>query len=504
MKLSAGRTLIALLLAACGAALAFAVEDAPPKDPLPSVVEPKLETDPPGPTLELPPSDKPPKLEPAEEGPKAKSAREYFELSGINESFLRFLTDGEKFGAGERETLYKLLESMPELTPFAFHVWRKDVSWEQLVEKPADYRLEAIRVPLRVKQVDILPLPRELAMKLEFKSYYQVQGEIADRPGEQVVVFTRRIPKAWEAKLGQPLDELADAEAVFLKLGEKGKDLPTFYFVADRIGWKPDRPNKELGVPATWVELAKRGLDVSRFDDIHDRGRISVYEKEAFYEMLTAIGKIPPDEIVKAAPAHSELGPLVNKPAELRGSLATVEGVCRKATKVMVTEEDIRARFGITHYYELIIFLNERVKFQQPDAPDKSVEFNSYPVFCCVLELPPGIPANADINEQVRVSGYYFKLYAYSSQKMEQEQKRLGLPTDMQLSPLLMSVRATWIEPKKAETNPYVAGGIALAALVLIVAGAASAWNYHSPAAELAKQAVGPIGLPGTKAGSPE
>jgi hypothetical protein len=56
--------------------------------------------------------------------------------------------------------------------------------------------------------------------------------------------------------------------------------------------------------------------------------------------------------------------------------------------------------------------------------------------------------------------------------------------------------RATWIPPEKIETNPWIAASISAAVVLLVAVGAIGAWQYHSPAVEKAKEAVGPIGPP--------
>ena len=56
---------------------------------------------------------------------------------------------------------------------------------------------------------------------------------IADSP-YQAIVCTRRIPAAW--KVGEPLDEPAAADGLFLKLGDETAEQPQLYFAAGRVG----------------------------------------------------------------------------------------------------------------------------------------------------------------------------------------------------------------------------------------------------------------------------
>ena len=43
---------------------------------------------------------------------------------------------------------------------------------------------------------------------------------------------------------------------------------------------------------------------------------------------------------------------------------------------------------------------------------------DTYPIVCCVRDLPAGMPTGQQINEQVRVSGFAMKRYAYPLPKM--------------------------------------------------------------------------------------
>src|SRR5438552_14699854 len=88
----------------------------------------------------------------------------------------------------------------------------------------------------RVERHDLLPEQAEL---FEFRHYYHVELGLADSP-YVALVCARQVPAAWQ--LDVPLDERAEADGLFLKVGDAAADPPQLIFAASRVAWLPDRP----------------------------------------------------------------------------------------------------------------------------------------------------------------------------------------------------------------------------------------------------------------------
>jgi hypothetical protein len=341
------------------------------------------------------------------------------ELFSIDASQIRQLVDGRPLVIDEDETLFKILYRMPQFGLDKIEAWaRTDVAWPELAERPADHRLEVFSLQGRVTQVQSVELPPEMAARLEYSRYYRVRLRVADSPCS-VLICSRAVPRAWEQ--ADALDERGRCQGLFLKTGGQVGGAPELVFAAERVAWLPEQPNPGLGVTPDSVYLAGLGLDVGLLDSVRNSNRkpITADDREGFYQLLATVGRASPAEVFGRAQSLPDLTPLLTEPEPQAGRLLSLLGTALRVQRIAVDDPDIRQRLGIDHYYQVDMFVslgNTEIRFEPKGGKEDSPVFrNSYPVTCCVLELPPGLPARDDIAVPVRFAGVYLKLWAYKS-----------------------------------------------------------------------------------------
>lgn len=178
--------------------------------------------------------------------------------------------------------------------------------------------------------------------------------------------------------------------------------------------------------------------------------------------------------------AHS-IFPLFNYPSEQRGRLVVLKGNVRRAVKILVgsaggnTNSDIVERYGIDHYYELEMFT--------PDSENN-------PLVLCVRELPEGFPTGEVINEGVQVAGFFFKSWAYYTQKGMVEGKDGELHRHQQLAPLLIGRGPLWIRAAEKSTTSFY-GVVAAGAFVLGLIGIwIGVWRFNRADEEFMRRTI--------------
>lgn len=306
--------------------------------------------------------------------------------------------------------------------------------------KPSDgWRGDFFALRGRVVSVEPVRATREQAERFDIPEYYRCRLMLAaDRPA---VVYAREVPHAWRP--GARPDQPGGALGVYLKTVPGDGPL----LVARRIAWYPDTP------------LGRLGMDAGLLDDVHDRRALGRGEQEAFYQMLAAVRRAPPGELMRLADAQlkaagqtsSSVVPLFNAPQTVRGQLVGLTGTARRAIKIFIDDPEIVARLGVGHYYEIGLFTG--------DSQDN-------PLVICAPELPPGMPPGEDFRylEEIRVAGFFLKVWAYRSARQEQ-----GKPV-AQLAPLVIAQTPVWLAPPPRERNRLtgaVSAGLAIGGLLL-------------------------------------
>ncbi len=389
--------------------------------------------------------------------PQAEMSRDGFEnlldLMEIGTRQLAKLSDGKTLGEAQREVVLRVLLRLHDLPLEDIRHWarpQKDVA--RIAAEPDSARGQFYRLGGRVTSVETIKLSPQDARRLMFKQYYRARM-VLDGDKRSATILTRTVPRAWLKPLKQKnLDAQATAAGLFLRLGKNDSGQSAPIFAARRIAWHPPGPLVDLG------------MDVGLLDELRDRKKIGGRERECFYQMLAAVGRAEPGELLRLAREELKqqgiksfsVVPLFNDPAKERGRLVVLSGTARRVVKVYVKDADIVRRFGIRYYYEIYLYT--------PDSQDNPLVF-------CVRYLPQGMPTGSDpqYSQQIRVAGFFLKTWGF---RPEQTDMPDGDPNTRQLAPLLIGREPLWVQSSKADgANPLigaVAGGLFVFVLLAI------------------------------------
>jgi len=344
-----------------------------------------------------------------------------------------------------------------------------------------------------------LPEPADAFVRLEGRAVFAAplalppeQAEIANRPAIDVVrvktaaglvdVIADAIPKAWPR--WRPLDEPVAVTGLAIATAPGPRPEPP---AGSSIAWPADPAGLLVAArrvawhPAT--PLGTLGMDYGLFDTVEDGKKLVAGDTDAFYALLAAAGRGTQAALEEAAGPPADAVALIDPArrwfATHRGDPVAFQGTARRATRIQVDEPRRRREIGGDHYWELFVFVptslikvNDRVQ-------------DTYPIVCCVRDLPEGMPTGQQINEQVRVSGFALKRYAYPLPKAQGADAG---DAARQETPLVIGKRALWVpEPSNAEATSLLGWTfLALAGLVGLVL-AFGAWRFNRDA-RLARQ----------------
>lgn len=285
---------------------------------------------------------------------------------------------------------------------------------------------------------------------------------IVDAAGTAVDVIVPHAPAGWAR--GRAIDE--SAAAFGLPLSIRSGPRPE--------GWPAAAPALLLAAPdVAWIPatpLGSLGMDYALFDTVVDGRRLEPGDTEAFFAMLAAVGRMPEAPAGKPTDIVSLIDPSQKWFAAHRGEEVVIAGDVRRATRIAIDEPFRREQAGTDHYWELYVFL---------PTPPLNVDGNlqdSFPVVCCVRELPAGMPTGDRISESVEVSGFALKRYAYPlADAVIGDAVRKG---ERRETPLVLGRRAVW-KPHPVTTGASDALFAVFASLAGLVA-AALAWGAWS------------------------
>jgi hypothetical protein len=401
--------------------------------------------------------------------------RELLRSHGVDDSCFESLADGQPLSDPESETLLKVMFWM--LRDFRrqdVEQWaRRELDLDRLVDNPKADRGQLFLLSGRVTGVEVRrPLPA-VAQRFELDQYYRCEF-VLDGRQQPAVIFAAGVPRRWQE--GKPIDERAGAFGLFLKLTSRDPARPVPLFVSPHMAWHPPTLLGRLGMDVALLDdvVDRTGLGHSRRLDEQEVSR-AAREREAFYAMLDAVARAKPDQLLREAreqlkhadaklkrtdkqgSEYFSVVPLFLEPQGQRGRLVALSGKARRVVSIRVEDPDIVARFGIDHYYEISLFT---------DASQDN------PVVFCVRELPHGMPTGdgPEYVEQVRVAGFFFKLWTYqlapSGELPENDRSRGAF---RQPAPLLIGLQPVWYPQQPMPINPIagaIAGGLFLLALL--------------------------------------
>ncbi len=414
--------------------------------------------------------------------PRLSSPREMLGLFRIDDSQLRQLIDGRPFGSDEEETLVKILYRMPQFGLERIEAWcQKSPVWSELAAEPEEHRLGFYRLDGHVTALETTTIPDEAAERLEFDRYYRVHMDVpgTDHP---VQVLTRHLPSAWlkqaDRREGE-LSERAGCCGLLLKAGAAKDGLAELVFAAERIAWFPEHVRPDAGVTPSIVLLGDLGMDVGLFDTIRETNRKGLVpeDSEAFYQMLAAVRGTTVRELAGYSTGGFDSEPMLTRPRTQQGRLVTIQGTARRVQRILIGDRATQQRFGMDHYFQVDVFVplgDEEVRLDSGEDGEEAAVFrNAFPVTVCTTALPSGLPVSDEVSEQIRVTGFYFKLWAYRTEYVSSFD-----PKQRQIGPLLIAKAPTIVPPRpKSESFwGWIGGGAFLAILAAIML---TAWIYR-------------------------
>lgn len=424
-------------------------------------------------------------------------------LSGWNAERLAKLDDGQPLSEAQRLEVLELLRRLRSIDTATLEDWRQILPAGYVLKNPDEIRGKLRCLTGRVTKVVTHKLDPAVAERLEMPEYFECDLEFSNLAGP-VTVLTTRVPNDW---LHGNTQGAVLTDALYLKQ-LANETPPRSLWLAKEIAWFPGAPQKEIAIEDLFRDsrdpllgkslLGAGSMDVGLLDQVESRGRIRPQERDVFYNMLYAVGHMPPATLVRIAKDNltivkefwekqsQEQGParrrllasevvrsadegrysvamLFNDPEPQIGRLFVFDGVARRAVRVEVggaTESGMSNgvvdRFGFDHYYELEVFTNDS---------------QNYPLIFCVRELPEGFPVGADIHVPVRAAGFFFKNWLYSTRGSRPQDGTNGGKTSgsrAQFAPLLIGpspIMLPAVQPA-GHTGRYVLGGLFVLGLI--------------------------------------
>ncbi len=398
-----------------------------------------------------------------------ESIADFLQLYNLDRELLESLGEasrGETLDeASQIEFALRLFQCLRRCPPNL--VEREAISWSQ--ENDAEH-LQAgqlVRLRAQLKQIESIHVTDELRQRFHSAQLFRCRCRLSDsEDSKEFTLLANKIPQRWLPLIAlREFGEQITCTAVVLSSGNPGDVV----LQTDRIAWHPTATDTQFEIETDHVLLARHGMDIGQLDEVKPKGRLSVHDRAAFYQMLLATARIPSSEVMSVS-EQVNVTDLLQDSESHRGKFYRIEGTARRCVKILVDEDQLREH-QVGSYYELVVF-------QDPDAlvkirskeDDTGKYFTTYPVVVCVRTLPDRFPQGEDIQAAVRVTGSYLKLWAYPSEFMQSDGGQA-----LQFSPLLIGDKPQLINPPTAR-DPFHARGFAIAFAVSLIGLAALIW----------------------------
>lgn len=132
---------------------------------------------------------------------------------------------------------------------------------------------------------------------------------------------------------------------------------------------------------------------------------------------------------------------MLKNPQAYRGRLVPLRGHVRRVEEMPLVDGDVD--LGVA--FQAYLFTEDS---------------RTHPYIIVCREVPPGMPRGGDVLEEVAVTGYFFKLYAYDAQDA------------VRVAPLLIAQQIEWFPRQEAAPvlSPFWGSLVAAVALLILVA----------------------------------
>ncbi len=382
--------------------------------------------------------------------PVVDDAASFLDLMGISTSEWAVSVEEDDGDPVASPLAAKLLRAARRLPAAKIGDWRSE-QWtpQQIVAEPSAFWGQLLDFHGRVLAVEVVPAPVPLAE--DVGTIFLLDCRSANDPSTKITLICRDIPRRFQERMDATggklagMDEQIRAVAFFLSSAGQGNPADLI-LVADHVAWYPDQPDSPLIESDDWLILASHGMDMAAVDGVRDRRPLESNDRECFYQLLSAVRRMPLDKLQDMAVPAGAIR-LLQSPETHRLHAYTVRGTARRAIRIEVDDAEIIDRFGISHYYEVELFDAEATVRVKAGSDQEDAVFNSYPIVCCVASLPAEFPTGDIIHEPAEISGVYLKLWAYDSVFLQQSLRKGA----KQLSPLLIGKTVVALPPNSGD-----------------------------------------------------
>lgn len=350
------------------------------------------------------------------------------------------------------------------------------VTTAKLAAAPDDFRGQAVRLQgVATSLANENSAPKNVPSDAPPAIYCEAHDE-----GGPCLIATSATPARW--KRIDPLNEPVAVDGIFIKMVKLDDGALAPLIAAPRVEWMPRKwspPAVNYGMSV----LGIMGQDVAMLDGVVHRSPLERSETAAFYRLLAGISGSTANELVnwanRHAPRHRDtwsdalestdpkqralarevirmadkdqysVAPFFNEPHKHVGQLAVFDGVLRRAIRIEMADDLDAAAAGLDHYYELALFTDDS---------------QNNPLMFCVLDVPPDMPLGDDIRQPVRLAGFFFKNWRYSSRRADE-----GNREQYRFAPMFIGRAALRIVPAPAEPIWGWIVGLGFIALVLLI-----------------------------------
>lgn len=259
--------------------------------------------------------------------------------------------------------------------------------------------------------------------------------------GIVVILFDRgRRPDTWKwiDRFAAPSHE-APAGAIDNRLDSPPRsDLADDAFVVSKEEQPAEKPASDSGYFP--------GVSAGMFKSIRDDSLSSEKEQAVTLPLLNILRQTDLERLRQASVGQISYAQLFRQPGQYRGRLVTVFGTVRRANPI----ELFKNEYGLKKYYQVWLFPSDN-----PTAP--------IVVYC--LDLPKGFPTGMELAEDVEVTGFFLKRWAYEAQD--------GFRT----APEILSKTLEWQKPPVVAREPDVDSRLIPVILVVtLLLALAAAW----------------------------
>jgi hypothetical protein len=421
-------------------------------------------------------------------------------LAGWDSARLAKFDEGASLTDGQRTEALQLLRRLRSIDTASLNAWSNNLGLTEELKNPNNVRGRLCRLNGRVKKVTKHTLPAADAERLEMPAYFECEVN-ADNLADPVTIFTARVPKGWLQT--DHLNDFVTANVLFIKRLTDESPARTLW-LAKEIAWHPSIPKPSQSESIDDYFRGARDpllgksilgtllIDVGQLDLVESRGRIRPQERDMFYEIMSAASLIKPSTLARIAKddlpvvkqewearlqsGESErrkvlarevirradegrysVAMLFNDPEPQIGRLFVFDGVARRAVRVEVggasrdgESSAIAQLHDIDHYYELEVFTDDS---------------QNYPLIFCVRELPEGFPVGGGIHVPVRMAGFFFKNWLYSTRGGQPQDETIDGKAPgprAQFAPLLIGPSPMVLPPAQpvGHAGRFVLGGL--------------------------------------------